>query len=56
MSSNFWTAFVSFSSVGFTVDGLLAECMIFNEDALVRIPDYMSNVEAASLTCAAVTA
>ncbi|OGE46901.1 hypothetical protein PENARI_c092G10948 [Penicillium arizonense] len=44
------------SSVGFTVDGLLAECVIFNEDALVRIPDYMSYVEAASLPCAAVTA
>lgn len=44
------------SSVGFTIDGLLAECVVFNEDALVRIPDYMSYVEAASLPCAAVTA
>lgn len=44
------------SSVGFTVDGLLAECVVFNEDALARIPDYMSYVEAASLPCAAVTA
>ncbi|KAL4942548.1 hypothetical protein BDV06DRAFT_161826 [Aspergillus oleicola] len=44
------------SSVGFTVDGLLAEYVIFNEDALARIPDYMSYVEAASLPCAAVTA
>ncbi|KJJ35184.1 alcohol dehydrogenase [Aspergillus flavus AF70] len=44
------------SSVGFTVDGLLAECVIFNEDALVHIPDYMSYVEAACLPCAAVTA
>ncbi|RMJ20891.1 hypothetical protein PHISP_08238 [Aspergillus sp. HF37] len=43
-------------SVGFTVDGLLAECVVFNEDALARIPDYMSYVEAASLPCAAVTA
>lgn len=43
-------------SVGFTVDGLLAEYVIFNEDALVRIPDYMSYIEAASLPCAAVTA
>ncbi|KAL4860354.1 hypothetical protein BDV12DRAFT_205168 [Aspergillus spectabilis] len=31
-------------------------CVIFNEDALVRIPEYMSYVEAASLLCAAVTA
>ncbi|KAI9373773.1 hypothetical protein BJX61DRAFT_501543 [Aspergillus egyptiacus] len=44
------------SSTGFTVDGLLAEYVIFNEDALVRIPRYMSYVEAASLPCAAVTA
>lgn len=44
------------SSVGFGVDGLLAEHVIFNEDALVRIPEYMSYVEAASLPCAAVTA
>ncbi|KAJ9490382.1 hypothetical protein VN97_g2873 [Penicillium thymicola] len=44
------------SSVGFTVDGMLAEYVIFNEDALVRIPEYMSYVEAASLPCAAVTA
>lgn len=44
------------SSVGFAIDGLLAEYVVFNEDALVRIPDYMSYVEAASLPCAAVTA
>jgi NADPH:quinone reductase-like Zn-dependent oxidoreductase len=44
------------SSVGFTVDGLLAEYVTFNEDALVCIPRYMSYVEAASLPCAAVTA
>ncbi|OJJ07374.1 hypothetical protein ASPVEDRAFT_56777 [Aspergillus versicolor CBS 583.65] len=43
-------------SVGFRVDGLLAEYVVFNEDALVRIPDYMSYIEAASLPCAAVTA
>ncbi|KAL3473727.1 hypothetical protein BJX99DRAFT_272142 [Aspergillus californicus] len=43
-------------SVGFAVDGLLAECVVFNEQALVRIPDYMSYAEAASLPCAAVTA
>lgn len=44
------------SGFGFAVDGLLAEYVVFNEDALVRIPDYMSYVEAASLPCAAVTA
>lgn len=44
------------NSVGFAVDGLLAEYVTFNEDALVCIPRYMSYVEAASLPCAAVTA
>ncbi|KAL4932907.1 zinc-dependent alcohol dehydrogenase family protein [Aspergillus undulatus] len=46
----------SSTSVGFTIDGMLAEYAVFNEDALVRIPDYLSYVEAASLPCAAVTA
>ncbi|BCS28391.1 zinc-dependent alcohol dehydrogenase family protein [Aspergillus puulaauensis] len=44
------------SSVGFTIDGMLAEYAVFYEDALVRIPNYLSYVEAASLPCAAVTA
>jgi NADPH:quinone reductase-like Zn-dependent oxidoreductase len=44
------------SSVGFAIDGLLAEYVVINEQALVRIPDYMSYAEAASLPCAAVTA
>ena len=43
-------------SVGFGTDGLLAEYVTVNEQALVRIPDYMSYAEAASLPCAAVTA
>lgn len=44
------------SSVGFLIDGMLAEYAMFNENALVHVPDYMSYVEAASLPCAAVTA
>lgn len=44
------------SSVGFTIDGMLAEYAVFYEDALVQIPNYLSYVEAASLPCAAVTA
>ncbi|KAE8368664.1 hypothetical protein BDV27DRAFT_167645 [Aspergillus caelatus] len=44
------------SSVGFSIDGMLAEYVLFYEDALVPIPDYMSYAEAASLPCAAVTA
>lgn len=35
---------------------MLAEYVLFHEDALVYIPDYMSYAEAASLPCAAVTA
>ncbi|GFG21576.1 zinc-type alcohol dehydrogenase-like protein C1773.06c [Aspergillus udagawae] len=44
------------TSVGFQIDGMLAEYVLFHEDALVHIPDYMSYPEAASLPCAAVTA
>uniref|UniRef100_A0A060T5K2 ARAD1B12320p n=1 Tax=Blastobotrys adeninivorans TaxID=409370 RepID=A0A060T5K2_BLAAD len=44
------------TSVGFSVDGTLAEYAVFEEDSLVHIPDYLSYVEAASLPCAAVTA
>ncbi|KAL4978723.1 chaperonin 10-like protein [Aspergillus desertorum] len=44
------------TSVGFSIDGMLAEYAVFYEDALVPIPDYLSYVEAASLPCAAVTA
>ena len=35
---------------------MLAEYAVFYEDAFVRVPDYMSYAEAASLPCAAVTA
>ncbi|GAB1195161.1 hypothetical protein APSETT444_004415 [Aspergillus pseudonomiae] len=44
------------NSVGFSIDGMLAEYALFYEDALVPIPDYMTYTEAASLPCAAVTA
>ncbi|KAL4864713.1 hypothetical protein BDV12DRAFT_205593 [Aspergillus spectabilis] len=44
------------TSVGFSIDGMLAEYAVFYEDAIVRIPAYLSYVEAASLPCAAVTA
>ncbi|MEM6162288.1 NAD(P)-dependent alcohol dehydrogenase [Erwinia sp. P6884] len=43
-------------SLGMTTDGWLAEYILLNENAVVKIPDYMSYVEAASLPCAAVTA
>ncbi|KAI2891728.1 hypothetical protein CBS76997_9379 [Aspergillus niger] len=44
------------TSAGFSIDGMLAEYVLFHENALVHIPDYMSYAEAASLPCAAVTA
>lgn len=51
-----FTAEYHSAAVGFAIDGMLAESVIFNEQALVHIPDYMSYAEAASLPCAAVTA
>jgi NADPH:quinone reductase-like Zn-dependent oxidoreductase len=44
------------SSVGFSIDGMLAEHVLLHENAFVHLPDYMSYIEAASLPCAAVTA
>lgn len=44
------------SSIGMTIDGMLADHVLLHENALVHLPDYMSYVEAASLPCAAVSA
>jgi NADPH:quinone reductase-like Zn-dependent oxidoreductase len=44
------------SDLGGTIDGMLAEEVILDEDGLVRVPDYLSFEEAACLPCAAVTA
>jgi len=43
------------SSLGGGIDGMLSEQVVLNENGLVRIPDYLSWEEAASLPCAAVT-
>jgi NADPH:quinone reductase-like Zn-dependent oxidoreductase len=43
-------------SVGFALDGMLAEHVLLHENAFVHLPTYMSYVEAASLPCAAVAA
>ncbi len=43
------------SALGGAVDGMLAEYTALGEEGLVRIPDYMSFEEAATLPCAAVT-
>ena len=41
---------------GAAVDGMLAQCAVLSEHALVRTPAHLSDVEAATLPCAAVTA
>jgi NADPH:quinone reductase-like Zn-dependent oxidoreductase len=41
---------------GSDIDGMLAELVAVDERAVVRVPDYLSFEEAATLPCAAVTA
>ncbi len=43
------------SSLGGGIDGMLAEYVVLREDGFVKIPDYMTYEEAATLPCAAVT-
>lgn len=44
------------SALGGEIDGMLAEYVVLSEDGLVNIPPHLSDVEAATLPCAAVTA
>jgi NADPH:quinone reductase-like Zn-dependent oxidoreductase len=44
------------SALGGAVDGILAEEVALPEHAVVRTPEHLSDVEAATLPCAAVTA
>lgn len=44
------------TSIGMSIDGMLAEHVVLHENALIQIPEYLSYVEAASLPCAAVSA
>ncbi|QSB25376.1 NAD(P)-dependent alcohol dehydrogenase [Flavobacterium sp. CLA17] len=37
-------------------DGMLQEFVVLKENAVIKIPDYLSNEEAATLPCAAITA
>lgn len=37
-------------------DGLLQEYVVLNEDELIKVPDFLTDVEAATLPCAALTA
>ncbi|MEP6730499.1 MAG: NAD(P)-dependent alcohol dehydrogenase [bacterium] len=42
--------------MGGSLDGMMTEYIAISEDGVVRIPDYLSYEEAATLPCAAVTA
>jgi len=44
------------SALGGSVDGLLAEKAVLHEESLVTVPEHLSDEEAATLPCAAVTA
>ncbi len=44
------------SALGGAIDGMLADHVVLNENGLVKIPEYLSFEEAATLPCAAVTA
>lgn len=44
------------STLGSPLNGLLAEYAVLPEEGLVRVPDHLSDAEAATLPCAAVTA
>jgi len=44
------------SALGGAIDGVLAEHVVLNENAVVPVPDHLSMEEAATLPCAAVTA
>jgi NADPH:quinone reductase-like Zn-dependent oxidoreductase len=43
-------------SLGGPIDGTMAQYMCLSEQGVVRVPSYLSDVEAASLPCAALTA
>ncbi len=44
------------ATLGGPLDGTLAELVVFDQEALVKIPEHLSDEEAATLPCAAVTA
>jgi NADPH:quinone reductase-like Zn-dependent oxidoreductase len=46
----------SATALGGALDGVLAEAIVLPERAVVRTPEHLSDVEAATLPCAAVTA
>ncbi|GHV45660.1 NADPH:quinone oxidoreductase [Clostridia bacterium] len=44
------------SALGGAIDGLLCEYAVLHEDGVVRVPEHLTDIEAATLPCAAVTA
>lgn len=44
------------STLGNPLDGMLAEYAVLSEEGLVRVPEHLTDAEAASLPCAGVTA
>jgi len=44
------------STLGGPLDGVLAEQIVLSEEGVVRVPDHLSDEEAATLPCAALTA
>lgn len=44
------------AQLGGSLDGMLTECTVLPEDALLAVPDHLSYEEAATLPCAGVTA
>ena len=44
------------TSLGGPLDGVMAEFMCLSQEGVVRVPDYLTNDEAATLPCAALTA
>lgn len=44
------------SSLGSPIDGMLVEYALLNEQGVVRVPEHLTDEEAATLPCAAVTA
>ena len=43
-------------SLGGPIDGTMAEFMCLSEEGVVKVPEYLSDLEAATLPCAALTA
>jgi len=44
------------SALGGPLDGVMADVMCLSEEGVVKVPDYLSDAEAATLPCAALTA